>query len=108
MFGRKNQVHPFLEEVFPDGSRIIHTATLQKLPRNGLRNMTEEFKVLIWHPDLNRIKHLWDALEQVQSVEACLGARYHRASSKVFCPPCLSICANGFNVQAQLFDTIDC
>ncbi|KAF7642071.1 hypothetical protein LDENG_00265060 [Lucifuga dentata] len=40
-----DQVQPFMAAVFPDGmasfSRIMHPATLQKMFRNGLRNMTK-------------------------------------------------------------------
>lgn len=50
--------------VIPDASfnKIIHSATLQKLIRNGLKGHSKEFFVLTWPPNplhLNAIKHLY-------------------------------------------------
>lgn len=73
-----DQVHPFMEAVFPDGSGLFqqdnapcHTA---KMVQEWLQEHDDMFTVLAWprnSPDLNPIERLWEALgEQVRSAEA--------------------------------------
>uniref|UniRef100_A0A671YBG6 Tc1-like transposase DDE domain-containing protein n=1 Tax=Sparus aurata TaxID=8175 RepID=A0A671YBG6_SPAAU len=73
-----DQVHPFIQTVFPDGSGFFqrdstprHTA---KIVQEWFEEHNDEFTVLTWPPnssDLNPIEHLWDVLnKQVQSMEA--------------------------------------
>lgn len=73
-----DQVHPFMETVFPDGSGLFQQdnapCRTEETVLEWFEEHDDEFRVSTWprdSPDLNPLGHLWDVLEkQVQSLEA--------------------------------------